>query len=95
MAHFGQDVELDDPFLASLVYLVLQNQFEDASDDNDEDTTTTAAAAASATGDGPSTAKAPAKAKSNNRSKSNKSNSCADRAAASLFFSDSTAPRHR
>lgn len=76
---------------------VLQNQFEDASDDDDDDddTTTTAAAAASTTGEGSSTTQAPAKGKSNNnRSKSNK-NSGADRAAASLFFSDSTAPRHR
>ncbi|CAM9800854.1 unnamed protein product, partial [Ectocarpus sp. 12 AP-2014] len=70
------------------------NQFEDASDDDDDDTTTTAAAAASTTGEGSSTTQAPAKAKNNNnRSKGNK-NSGADRAAASLFFSDSTVPRH-
>ncbi|CAM9714750.1 unnamed protein product, partial [Ectocarpus sp. 4 AP-2014] len=73
---------------------VVENQFEDASDDDDDDTPTTAAAAASTTGEGSSTAQAPAKAKNNNnRSKGNK-NSGADKAAASLFFSDSTAPRH-
>ncbi|CAN0053170.1 unnamed protein product, partial [Ectocarpus fasciculatus] len=76
---------------------VPQNQFEDASDD-DDDTTPTTAAPASTTGDGSGTTQAPpAKVKSNqnNRSKSNNSNSYADRAAAaSLFFSDSTAPRH-
>ncbi|CAB1096570.1 unnamed protein product [Ectocarpus sp. CCAP 1310/34] len=70
------------------------NQFEDASDDDDDDTTTTAAAAASTTGEGSSRTQVPAKAKNNNnRSKGNKK-SGADRAAASLFFSDSTAPRH-
>ncbi|CAN0315715.1 unnamed protein product [Ectocarpus sp. 6 AP-2014] len=70
------------------------NQFEDASDDDDDDRTTTAAAAASTTGEGSSTPHAPAKGKSNNRSKGNKNSGAADRAAASLFFSDSTAPRH-
>lgn len=68
------------------IVTILQNQFEDASDeDKDGDV-----------GDATSAVTQPPKNKTRSSKNSNRSGkNSSNRAAASLFFSDSTAPRHR